>query len=277
MMCRLLHVSRNGYYRWLKRPIGPRAIRKEKIETVIKREFDLAQKRYGSPRITAEVNRTTKVSRTTVAKYMKRMGLKCKYAKRYKVTTDSNHSYGVPDNIVNRNFQVDGPGKVYVSDITYIPIIGGFLYLTTVIDLFDRKPIGWSMSRGMKAEETVLPALKMALSARVRKPDLIFHSDRGVQYACEATVRQLKSLSIIQSMSRKGNCWDNAVAESFFKTLKVELIYGSKKLNYTEMESAIFEYLEVWYNRKRRHSALNNRTIEEFWRDYYNNSIDNVA
>lgn len=277
MMCQILKVSRNAYYRWLRKGEGPRLCFQIKLEKVITEEFHNAKERYGSPRLTLEVNNRMKVSRPTVAKYMKRMGLRCRYAKKYKVTTDSKHDYKVADNLLDRHFKVEKPGLAYVSDITYIPLSSGFLYLTTVIDLFDRKPIGWSISKGMTAEETVLPALKMALASRMKNSKLIFHSDRCVQYACNATVNFLKSFNITQSMSRKGNCWDNAVAESFFKSLKMELLYGNKKDNYDNTKLAIFEYLEVWYNRKRRHSALNNRTIEEFWRDYYNNSIDNVA
>ena len=213
--------------------------------------YSLSKSRYGSPRITTELNsKGIKVSRKTVAKYMKRMGIRSKYSKKYRTTTDSNHNYPVAENILNREFNVAGPGKVYVSDITYIPTNEGFIYLTNVLDLFDRKSIGWSMSNGLSCQETVIPALNMALKRRKKCKDLIFHSDRGIQYACKAAVNTLESYNITQSMSRKGNCWDNAVAESFSRI-------------------AIFEYIELWYNKKRRHSALNNLTIDEFWNNFY--------
>jgi putative transposase len=152
--------------------------------------------------------------------------------------------------------------------ITYVPTLEGFLYLTVVLDLFDRKPIGWSISDGMSASKTVIPAILMASRNRSFKNGMIFHSDRGVQYASTNTVNVLKSFGIEQSMSRKGNCWDNAVAESFFKSFKSELIYDSKLKSKEETSLYIFEYIESWYNKKRRHSALGNLTVEEFWEQY---------
>lgn len=151
-----------------------------------------------------------------------------------------------------------------MSDITYIQTKEGFLYLTTIIDLYDRKIIGWSLSNGMSTEETSLAAWKMALKNRIVQKGLIFHSDRGVQYANKKFSNTIESYNIRRSMSRKGNCWDNAVAESFFKSLKTELIYGNKLISKERMEMEIFEYIEIWYNKKRRHSTLNYKTIEEF-------------
>ena len=155
-----------------------------------------------------------------------------------------------------------------VSDITYVPTLEGFLYLTVALDLFDRKPIGWSISDGMSASKTVIPAILMASRSRSFKKGMIFHSDRGVQYASTNTVNVLKSFGIERSMSRRGNCWDIAVAESFFKSFKSKLIYGSKLKSKEETSLYIFEYIESWYNRKRRHSALGNLTVEEFWEQY---------
>lgn len=277
MMCKVLKVSRNSYYYWCNNKNGLRKEFKEKLKTILIKEFDMAKKRYGSPRLTIEINKKFRVSRPTVAKYMKELNLCCKYHKKYKITTDSSHKHPVFPNVLERNFTVDEPGKVYVSDITYVPIKEGFLYLTTVIDLFDRKPIGYSISQGMKAEETVIPALKMALTVRVKNPNLIFHSDRGTQYACTLTANYIKSFNVTQSMSRKGDCWDNAVAESFFKTLKVELLYGNKLSSYEETKLSIFEYIEVWYNRKRRHSALKNMTPDEFLNEYNNKTKSNES
>lgn len=169
------------------------------------------------------------------------------------------------DNVLGRNFTPSEPSKIWVSDITYIHTREGFLYLTTVLDLYDRKCIGWSISDGMKTEETSLAAWKMAIKNRELSAGLIFHSDRGTQYACEKFGNTLDSYKIVtRSMSRKGNCWDNAVAESFFKTLKSEQIYGNKLISSKQMKTDLFEYIEIWYNKERRHSTLGNLTIEQF-------------
>lgn len=194
--------------------------------------------------------------------------------KKFKITTDSSHKYPVVDNILNREFTVNNQNIVWVSDITYIRTKQGWLYLTTVIDLFDRKVIGWSLSHTMKAKDTSIKAFKMAVINRPINLNqlLIFHSDRGIQYACKEFVLELKKhKSIVKSMSRKGNCWDNAVAESFFKTLKVELVYQNKYQTKQEAELSIFEYIETFYNTNRRHKQLNNLTILEYQNLIYNN------
>lgn len=206
---------------------------------------------------------------------MKELGLKSKLSKKFKVTTDSKHNYLVVENVLDRNFMVAGPSKVWVSDITYLQTKEGFLYLTTIIDLYDRKMIGWSLSRTMNTEDTTLCTWKMAIRNRNIQKGLIFHSDRGVQYANKTFANTIESYGVIRSMSRKGNCWDNAVAESFFKSLKTELIYGNKLISKQQMEMEIFEYIEIWYNKKRRHSTLNYKTIEEF--NNQNNIYKNVA
>ncbi len=195
---------------------------------------------------------------------MKQLGFRSKLSKKFKITTDSKHNYLMVENVLNRDFSVTEPSKVWVSDITYVYTKEGFMYLTTIIDLFDRKIIGWSLSNGMSTDETSLSAWKMAIKNRPLTNGLIFHSDRGIQYANHKFANMLKSYKITRSMSRKGNCWDNAVAESFFKSLKTELIYGNKLITKDQMKLEIFEYIEIWYNRKRRHSALNYMTIQEF-------------
>ena len=207
------------------------------------------------------------------------MEIRSKLSKKYKVTTNSNHSEPVAEKILNRAFQTNEPSKAWVSDITCIPVQEGFLYLTSVIDLFDRKLVGWSISQNITTEATVIPAFNMAVKKRPPERLMIFHSDRGLQYASKKMVNLLASYGIRQSMSRKGNCWDNAVAESFFKTLKAELIYGNKLLPKEKMRTELFEFIEIWYNRRRRHSALKNLTIEEFWREYIQkiNKLSNVA
>jgi len=201
--------------------------------------------------------------------------LKSKLSRKFKVTTHSKHNYLIVENVLERNFLVTEPSKVWVSDITYIQTKEGFLYLTTIIDLYDRKIIGWSLSNGMSTEKTSFAAWKMAVRNRKFGKELIFHSDRGVQYANKKFAETVESYGVIRSMSRRGNCWDNAVAESFFKSLKTELIYGNKLITKEKMELEIFEYIEIWYNKKRRHSTLNYKTIQEF--NNQNKIYQNVA
>ena len=192
------------------------------------------------------------------------MGLKSKRSKKYVVTTDSKHNHPVFENVLDRRFNEHLPHGAWVSDITYIQTKDGFLYQTVIIDLSDRKVIGWSHSDGMSAEQTTLSAFRMAIKNRPPQKNLIFHSDRGVQYSCNSFVNLVASYGMVQSMSRKGNCWDNAVAESYFKTLKAELIYGNNLISKEQMKSLLFEYVEIYYNQNRRHSALGNLTIKEF-------------
>ena len=228
-MCRILEVGSSSYYKWKARPISNREIRKREIKQQITSIYFASKQRYGSPRITVELDSCGfKASRITVAKYMKELGLRSKLSRKFRVTTDSKHNYLVVENVLNRNFIVAEASKVWVSDITYIQTKEGFLYLTTVIDLYDRKIIGWSLSGGMSTEKTSLAAWKMAVKNRKVGQGLVFHSDRGVQYASKKFTKTIESYGVIRSMSRKGNCWDNAVAESFFKSLKTELIYGNK-------------------------------------------------
>lgn len=236
--------------------------------------------RYGSPRIAKELNmQGIGVSKVLVAKLMRKEHIKSIIRKRYKVTTDSSHKYPIVENVLNRAFTAKEVNQVWVSDITYINTKEGWLYLTTVIDLFDRKVIGWALSHTMQAHQTVIPAFNMAVcnSPILKHQSLIFHSDRGVQYACEEFVTRLnKYPNIIRSMSRKGNCWDNAVAESFFKTLKTELIYHNKYQTRQHAALSIFEYIETFYNTKRRHKQLNNLTILEYKKSIINN-LKNAA
>ncbi len=201
------------------------------------------------------------VSRPRVARLMQQAQLRAKRKRRFKVTTDSQHDYAVSENLLNRHFTATAIGQAWVSDITYIKTLTGWLYLTVVLDLADRKVIGWALSESMQAKDTTVAALKMAIGNRAVAKALIFHSDRGVQYACEEFRKELQAYPFIrQSMSRKADCWDNAVAESFFKTLKTEGMYGSRFENQKSAASAIFEFIEIWYNRERLHSTLGYRT-----------------
>ena len=264
-MCKVLEVSFSSYYRWKRSSVSNKVTKKEHLKVVINDTYFQYKQRYGSPRLCVDLQkRGIEISRITVAKYMKEMGLRSKLSKKFRITTDSNHDYLIVENHLNRQFKQTEPSKAWVSDITYIPVKEGFLYLTTILDLHDRKLIGWSLSDGMSTDQTSLPAWRMALKNRKISKGLIFHSDRGVQYANKKFANTLESYKVKRSMSRKGNCWDNAVAESFFKSLKSELIYGNKLLSRKEMEKEVFEYIELWYNKMRRHSSLNYLTIQEY-------------
>lgn len=210
-MCSLLNVSRSGYYYWKKYPISKRFQKKEAIDKQIQEVYFENNGLYGSPRLSAELTaRGLQISRTTVAVHMKHLNLQSKTRRKFKATTDSNHNDPICDNLLNRDFMPIGPSLKWVSDITYIHTLDGFLYLTIIIDLFDRKVIGWSISDGMSTDETVIAAFNKAIRNRKPAKNLIFHSDRGVQYASCKTRNLIKSHNIIQSMSRKGNCWENS-------------------------------------------------------------------
>lgn len=272
-MCKVLKVSRSCYYRWYTAKPGKRYLENQQFTQLIKQEFEASKKRYGSHRIAKSLqSKGYTISPNRVTKLMRLNGWRSIVKKQFKVTTDSNHKEPICKNILNRNFNPKRLNEVWVSDITYIKTNTGWLYLTTVIDLYDRQVLGWSLSTTMATNKTITPAWRMAISKRSIEASLIFHSDRGVQYASKAFRNQLKTnLHITQSMSRKGNCWDNAVAESFFKTLKTEMVYHNKFKNQQEAKTAIFEYIEIWYNRKRLHSALNYKTPYQIELEFYNN------
>ena len=277
MMCRVFKVRKSSYYRWLKNGPSDRWKENEKLLIEIMDIFEDSHKTYGSPRITEELKaRDMKVSRNRVANIMRAADIRARKPKKFVATTDSRHSYPIVPNVLERRFCATRPGEIWVSDITYVRTKNGWLYLTVIIDMYDRKVIGWSMSTGLSAGETVIPAWLMANKNRPVTQNMIFHSDRGVQYACEAFTKILKTNKlIIRSMSRKGNCWDNAVAESFFKTIKVEWIYTWKYADRSDAQLSIFEWIESWYNRRRRHSALGYKTIEEF--EKINSNFINAA
>lgn len=266
MMCKVFKVNKSSFYRWLRSGPSSRWKENERLLIKIKSIFEDSRKSYGSPRIAEELrSKGWGVSVNRVAKLMQKAGIYVKRRKKFIVTTNSNHHYPVAPNLLNQEFNANEPGQVWVSDITYVRTKSGWLYLTVIIDLFDRIVIGWSMSKGLSARETVIPAWRMAVKRRLITQKLIFHSDRGIQYACHEFTNILsKNELVVRSMSRKGNCWDNAVAESFFKSIKVEWIYKHNFMNQQQAELSIFEWIETWYNRNRRHSALGYRTIYEF-------------
>lgn len=268
-MCQVLQVSRSGYYKWLTGKPSRRMLFNELLIKNIQQIYRANKGRYGSPRIAKELQmQGIKASVHLVAKLMRKEKLRSIVRKRFKQTTDSKHKYPVVENKLMQQFTVKEKNEVWVSDITYISTAQGWLYLTTVIDLLDRKVIGWALSHNMTAKDTSIAAFKMALQNRPitnANQKLIFHSDRGIQYACEEFVAELSHYkTIVRSMSRKGNCWDNAVAESFFKTLKVELVYQNKYETKQQAALSVFEYIETFYNTRRRHQQLNNLTILEY-------------
>ena len=261
-MCQVLRVSISGFYYWMQHPVGLRAGKEQQLLAAVKKVYWQSNCRYGSPRIAVELQQQgIKASRPRIARLMRKHAIRSIIHQKYRVrTTDSNHSFAIAENYLDRNFSATRLAEKWVSDLTYIKTQEGWLYLTAVLDLADRKVIGWALSETMAAKVTSVAAWQMAVRNRPITQSLLFHSDRGVQYACEEFRNHLQGKPVRQSMSRKGNCWDNAVAESFFKTMKTELIYHRKFITRKEARLAVFEYIEGWYNRKRRHSALGYRT-----------------
>jgi putative transposase len=257
-MCKVLKVSRSSYYSWLVRKLGKRDIENNKLSDRIKKIYESSKRTYGSPRVTvALLEEGLHVSRPRVARLMKKQKLQSIIRKKWIVTTDSKHNYPVVENKLNRDFNVTRTAQVWVSDITYIKTSQGWLYLTVIIDLYDRKVIGWAFSRFLKTVYTTIPAWSMAIRNRSTTQGLIFHSDRGVQFACNEFKNLLSAYPlVVRSMSRRGDPWDNAVAESFFKTLKVELIYQNSYKTFKEAELSVFEYIEAWYNVNRIHTTI---------------------
>ena len=257
-MAKVIGVSRSGYYAFEERKPSRHEHEDQELAELITGIFEDHYGRYGSPRIWEELKAVgIRVSRKRVQRLMREQKLWARCRRKYVRTTDSSHGLVVADNILNRDFRTAYPGEKWVSDITYLRSIFGWLYLTVVIDLWDRKVIGWSIGKEITAEY-VCRALGMAVGNRPPREGLIFHSDRGVQYCSEEFRTMLIQLcpSSRQSMSRKGNCWDNACAESFFKTLKVELDILNGYHSSKEVQAGLFEYIEIYYNRRRRHSAL---------------------
>lgn len=266
-MCKVLSVSRSGYHKWFKSGPSRRAIENKALTEKIRVIHHKSKGTYGSPRITMALQEQgVAVSRPRVARLMQQAKIRSVVKKKYVATTDSKHSYPVADNLLDRNFQPEQPGQVWVSDITYIRTMQGWLYLTIIMDLAMRKVIGWALSRDLSAQHTSAAAWKMAIQHQLPKAGLIFHSDRGVQYACTEFRGLLNSYEVTQSMSRRANCWDNAVAESFFKTLKVECVYQHRFETKAHAEITVFEYIETWYNTQRKHSANGYMTPVEYER-----------
>ena len=256
-MCNALDVSRSGYYAWRKRPESKRSRENRKLAAQIKViHMDKYKKAYGSPRIYKELNeKGISCSPNRVAKVMKKEGIRAIVPRKYRATTNSKHKFPVAPNLLNQDFNIKEPNKVWLSDITYIRTSEGWLYLASVMDLGSRRIKGWAMSDRI-TQELTLNALDMAITNNPNTNNIIHHSDRGSQYACNEYRKQLKKNGLICSMSRKGNCWDNAPMESFFHTLKTEWAYRFKYKTRKEAKASLFGYIEIFYNRQRRHSAL---------------------
>jgi len=264
-MSEVLKVSRSAYYKWLKEKES-RLSSKTYLDQPILESFEKSKRTYGSPRIWEDLkNQGIETSKSTIARRMQTLEISPKRKRKFKATTDSNHDKKISPNLLERDFSCSEIGKKWVSDITYIRYKHSFVYLTTILDLADRMVIAWSLSKDMTDEHTTIAALKKAFKNRPVEEGLIFHSDRGSQYASNSFRELLEDNKCKQSMSRKGNCWDNAVAESFFKTIKVESLYRYKFETFEQIEATVFDYIDGWYNTKRIHSSLDGKSPSEMY------------
>lgn len=265
LVCRVLGVSRSGYYAWQRRPPSAQARRREELAVKIRQVHAENRQVYGSPRICRVLQaQGQNVCENTVADIMNERQIRAKTRKRFVPrTTDSTHEHPLAENRLERHFEAELPNQKWVADITYIPTEEGWLYLAGVMDLCSRKIVGWSMADHLRAE-LVADALAMAIARRGPEAGLLHHSDRGVQYACEDYQQLLKAQGMLVSMSGKGDCWDNAAMESFWGTLKSELVHHERYATREEARASIFEYIEVFYNRNRLHSSLDYQSPEAF-------------
>ena len=264
LLCRVMQVSRSGYYLWKRR--GPSAREQERARLMprVRSIHQETKATYGSRRMSQELNALGyDCGKHKAGTLMKLAGVAAKQRKKFKATTDSKHTFPVAPNLLNRRFSVSTPNCVWVGDITYIWTFEGWLYLAVVIDLYSRRVVGWSMSKCI-SRKLVMDALTMAIWRRKPSSGLVFHSDRGSQYCSHDFQKLLKKHGILSSMSRKGDCWDNAVAESFFGSLKVEQVFGVKYLSRSAARQDIVDYIEMFYNSRRRHSFLGYMNPREF-------------
>jgi len=264
-MCRALGVSKSGYYASRSRPASKRALRRSELSARIASVHAESRRTYGSPRVHRELlAQGVKLCENSVARLMRSLNIRSKIKRRFiPRTTDSAHAHAVADNLLRQDFQARAPNQKWAADITYVRTGEGWLYLAAVIDLYSRKVVGWSMSEHLHAQ-LVSAALQMALLRRKPPSGLLHHSDRGVQYACDDYQQLLDAHGILCSMSASGNCYDNAVVESFWATLKTELVYHEQYVTREQARQSIFEYVEVFYNRIRRHSSAGYISPEAF-------------
>jgi transposase InsO family protein len=263
-MCRVLEVSRSGYYDWFERPESRRTKRHKHLLTRIRKAHIESRNIYGAPRIHGELaDQGERVGKNTVATLMRRNGIQSKVHKRFVITTDSRRTKKPAANILNGAFTADKANQKWLADVTFIPTRKGWLYLSAIMDLYSRMIVGWSMGE-KNSTELVQGALKMATEQRNDYQGVLLHSDQGVQYASVAYQQQMRELGIVCSMSRKGNCWDNAPMESFFHSLKTEWVNFEDYRSRAEARGSVFSYIELFYNRRRRHSSLKNKSPMAF-------------
>ncbi|MCX5867868.1 MAG: IS3 family transposase [Proteobacteria bacterium] len=263
-MARVLEVSRSGYYEWDGRLPSPRALTKLRLKAEVRAVFEANGAIYGSLKVTEGLEkRGITCRRHRVANLMREQGLRSKVKRKYRVTTDSRHSYPVAPNILNREFTTNSPNRVWTSDITYLSSRSGWLYLVFFMDLYSRMIVGWCVSKSL-GHEMVLSAFSRAVGRRRPPEGLLIHSDRGVQYCCDGFRAVVSQHKFVQSMSRKGNCWDNAVSESFIRSLKTELIYHINLIDVDHAQQVLFGYIESFYNAQRLHATLGYVTPVEY-------------
>jgi len=265
IMCRVLEVSRSGYHAWTRRPLGPRAVEDARLTARIRELHTKRREVYGSPRIWSDlvVDDGERIGRKRVERLMRQAGLSGLIVKKWKATTIRVPGVRVADDLLDRNFAAGAPNRCWVADITYLRTWEGWLYLVAVQDLFSRRIVGWAMADHMRAE-LVTDALQMALTNRRPERGLIWHSDQGSQFVSLAFGQKARAAGIAQSMGSRGDCFDNAVAESFFATLKKELINRRSWPTKAELRTEVFDYIETFYNRERRHSTLGQRSPADY-------------
>jgi len=274
-MCRVLGVSRSGYYSWRKRGFSKRGRSNQALLVKIKKFHEDSRRTYGSPRITADLRANGETcGRNRVARVMRVNGIAAKTKRRFKITTNSKHNHPAAPNLVKQEFVAEKPNQLWTSDITYLWTIEGWLYLSVILDVYSRQIVGWAMKKRL-TKGLVISAFKQALSHRTPARDMILHSDQGSQYASGDFQSLLNRYGIRSSMSGKGNCYDNAITETFFHTLKTELVYFKNYQTRKEAKLSVFEYIEVFYNRQRRHSSLGYKSPVDFENQL--NYINNVS
>lgn len=268
LMCRALGLSRSGYHDFSTRKPSPRALEQQQLDVDVAAIFAEQKGKYGAPRVERELRRRgRRTSRRRVARSLVRQGLAARRRRRWRTTTDSRHKEPIAPNLLQRDFTASAPDRVWVADTTYLPVIAGFIFLVAIIDLYSRKVVGWSVGNKLDAELSG-EALRRALTKRRPEPSLIFHSDRGSEFAAASFRKLLAAAGAVQSMSRKGDCWDNAVAESFFSTLEFEGPSTSTWRTTDDAEPELFSFLEAYYNSTRLHSYNDYRSPNEAEADW---------
>ena len=276
-LCRVMQVCRGGFYAWRKRDKSARQLQNERLTEQIKTAYKESKQTYGSPRIFAELNEAgVACSKKRIARLMRLANIRAVHPKRFVATTDSDHDMPIAQNLLDRTFDAETPDTRWTTDITYIWTSQGWLYLAVILDLFSRRIVGWAMDQTIE-RRLVLTALNMAIAGRRPGQNMLCHSDRGSQYASDDYQKRLNEVGIVCSMSRRGNCWDNAPTESFFASLKKEMVYRTHFTSREQARSAVFNWIEVWYNRKRRHSKLGYICPEAFERQHQKQTASAIA